>query len=132
MEIRLVRAGGIRVRALLPAGGVWEGGGLLLAKNGKSVLSIPGITQWTSWVLLERNACEILGVEPATSDSIPIGQTRRAVAGMDSAGWVTIDGVASGEYDLTLRASFLSGSTKVVIPEGGTAVVEVRLSESKK
>ncbi|HKB16887.1 MAG TPA: carboxypeptidase-like regulatory domain-containing protein, partial [Planctomycetota bacterium] len=133
VEVALARAGRLRVRAVLPDGSAVANGEILVSRRGKRVAILPIFQSFKNRTAFEARrpsavvfsgAYRVAGVQVEESELPSRGE---APGGPDGEGYRIFEGLAWGEYDVSVDADGSSGRRSVHLDPGGTTSIEIRL-----
>ena len=137
IEVALARAGRLRIRALLPDGSAMANGEILLSRGGKPVAILPlfqsrrnrnAFDQTRPRPVVLSGAYRVTGVQVEETE---IASRPEVPTAADAEGYHVFEGLAWGEYDVSVDSDASSGRRSVHVDPGGTTSVEVRLTPKK-
>ncbi|MCI0587682.1 MAG: carboxypeptidase-like regulatory domain-containing protein [Planctomycetes bacterium] len=137
VEVVLARAGRLRVRALLPDGNRLTTGEILVSRGGKPVAIFPVFQSFKKLSAIEQRrpspvvfsgAYRISGLQV---EEAKVPSRGEAPAGPDDEGYHVFEGLAWGDYDVSVDSDASSGRRSVHLDPGGTTSVEVRLAPKR-
>jgi carboxypeptidase family protein len=137
VEVALARAGRLRVRAFLPDGTPLTTGEILVSRRGRPVAILPVFQSSKDRLPFQQRrpspvvfsgAYRVSGVHVQESELPSRGE---APSGPDGEGYRIFEGLAWGEYDVSVDADGSTGRRSVHVDPGGTTSVEVRLTPKR-